>query len=421
MNYSCENNCLIDKPNNDTNKVLNNINDNKKLLYDNNYKDKIYKETLNNNLENNINNVNNIKNIKNNSLLNYNNINKNLSNKIKIKTYNKNDEYFTYNDYEKLRHKYNNESIYDTLHDKRNCSINTNFNMTGNLTNMLNKTNNINNINLFQTNNSMLKSVKKGDLIGEGAFGKVYQGFDEDTGIIIAIKEIDLKKIAVKGLDSKLSTFEQEILILSKLNHRNIVKYIGTIKTKDNCLQILLEYCIGGSIAKLLEVYKNFPEPVIKKYTKQILEGLEFLHFNNIIHRDIKGGNILVDRDGVCKLSDFGGSKIVVEELEFENQKSFKGTPNWMAPEVIKRYEHSRFSDIWSLGCTIIEMLTGEPPWSQYKNHMAALFHILKTENPPEIPSIASPKLKDFLEKCLNMDPFKRPNVSQLLNHEFLY
>lgn len=263
-------------------------------------------------------------------------------------------------------------------------------------------------------------NIKKGDIIGEGAFGKVYQGFDEETGQIVALKEIDLKKLSIKGLESKLSIFDQEIKILSKLNHRNIVKYIRTIKSKENTLQIILEYCIGGSIAKLLEVYKTFSEPVIKKYTKQILEGLEFLHYNNIIHRDIKGANILVDRDGICKLSDFGGSKIIVEELEFQLQNSFKGTPNWMAPEIIKNQQHTRYSDIWSLGCTIIEMFTGEPPWSEFNNHMAALYHILNTNTPPKIPENASEELKDFLLKCLKMNPKERPNVTSLLKHPFI-
>jgi len=142
------------------------------------------------------------------------------------------------------------------------------------------------------------------------------------------------------------------------LNHKNIVKYYGTNKNKDY-LHILLEYCVSGSICKLLEQYKTFPENTIRKYTTEILQGLEYLHFNNIIHRDIKGANILVDRDGVCKLSDFGGSKIIATELEFNRNNSFNGTPNWMAPEIVKNQEHSRFSDIWSIGCTIIEMVTG--------------------------------------------------------------
>lgn len=118
----------------------------------------------------------------------------------------------------------------------------------------------------------------------------------------------------------------------------------------------------------MLEIYKSFHENVIKKYTKQILEGLEYLHAHNVIHRgnnkvviclDIKGANILVDRDGLCKLSDFGGAKVIVDEIEFKQQNSFKGTPNWMAPETVKSMEYTRFSDIWSLGCTVIEMSTG--------------------------------------------------------------
>jgi hypothetical protein len=120
-----------------------------------------------------------------------------------------------------------------------------------------------------------------------------------------------------------------------------------------------LEYCIGGSVSKLLETYKSLSESIIRKYTQQILEGLEYLHCHNIIHRDIKGANILVDRDGICKLSDFGGAKIIEEEIDIRKQ-SFKGTPNWMAPETVKKLEYSRFSDIWSLGCTVIEMSTGK-------------------------------------------------------------
>lgn len=144
---------------------------------------------------------------------------------------------------------------------------------------------------------------------------------------------------------------------MSKLNHKNIVKYYSTNRTKDK-FHIFLEFCIGGSIAKMLETYKFFSERIIRNYTKQILEGLQYLHANNVIHRDIKGANILVDRDGVCKLSDFGGAKVVCDQMEFQKHSSFKGTPNWMAPESV-RLEYTRFSDIWSLGCTIIEMATG--------------------------------------------------------------
>ncbi len=194
-------------------------------------------------------------------------------------------------------------------------------------------------------------------MIGEGSFGKVYQGFDEDLGRLIAIKELDFKKLCSKNL-LEINSVEMEIDILSKLNHKNIVKYYGAIRLEES-LNIILEFCIGGSVAKLLETYKFLSESIIRKYTLQILEGLEYLHSHNIIHRDIKGANILVDRDGVCKLSDFGGAKFMEEEIDLR-KNSFKGTPNWMAPETVRRLEYTRFSDIWSVGCTIIEMASGK-------------------------------------------------------------
>ncbi len=246
-----------------------------------------------------------------------------------------------------------------------------------------------------------IKNYKKGALIGEGSYGKVYQGFDEDLGQIIAIKEIDLRRINhSKNIDSKISSFQSEIDILSKLNHKNIVKYYGTKRTAVS-FQIFLEFCIGGSIAKMLEVYKFFSENIIRKYTRQILEGLQYLHAHNVIHRDIKGANILVEREGLCKLSDFGGAKVIKDEIEFKERNSFKGTPNWMAPETIKNMEYTRFSDIWSLGCLVIEMSTGEPPWAEYKNPMAALYNLMHTNSPPEFPSHLSDSCKHFLSCCL--------------------
>jgi serine/threonine protein kinase len=177
------------------------------------------------------------------------------------------------------------------------------------------------------------------------------------------------------------------------------VRYHGTNLT-DEVFHIFLEFCNAGSIAKMLEVYKYFTENVIKVYTKQILEGLEYLHAHNIIHRDLKGANILVD-NGVCKLSDFGGAKFIMSEFEFKQQMSIKGTPNWMAPECINKLEYTRFSDIWSIGCTVIEMATGLPPWAEYKNTFGLLYHISKTKDPPAFPSNLSDNCKHFLSCCL--------------------
>lgn len=266
-----------------------------------------------------------------------------------------------------------------------------------------------------------IKNFKKGKLLGEGSFGKVYEGFEESRGQVIAIKEFELSKIPSKLIEEKLESFNAESQILATLNHPNIVKFYGTQKTQST-FNIFLEFVIGGSIAKMLETYKVFPEQIIRKYTKQILLGLEYLHMNNVIHRDIKGANILVDRDGTCKLSDFGGAKVIVDELEFKIKNSLKGTPNWMAPETIKLMEYSRFSDIWAVGCTVIEMATGNPPFNQFKNPMAALYNIMNVKEPPELPEELniSKECREFIRHCMMIDPKHRWNVRKLLQHDFI-
>jgi serine/threonine protein kinase len=266
-----------------------------------------------------------------------------------------------------------------------------------------------------------IRHYKVGNLIGQGSYGKVYEALDEEKGQLIAVKVIDKKRLNSlnNNSQSSISQFESEIEILSKLNHKNIVKYYGSNQSKNH-LKIFFEYCEGGSIAKMLINYKSFPENIIRKYTKEMLEGLEYLHAHSIIHRDIKGANILVDRDGICKLSDFGGAKIIKEEMELSRNYSMKGTPNWMAPEIIKSGGATRFSDIWSIGCTIIEMFTGEPPYRDKSNPISILNCIAKNNEPPQIPEDMSDQLKDFVEKCLIIEPEKRYNVYQLKKHPFI-
>ena len=119
---------------------------------------------------------------------------------------------------------------------------------------------------------------------------------------------------------------------------------------------------------------------------------------NRIIHRDIKGANILVDADGIVKLADFGASKQLQNVMGASvQQQSLKGTPYWMAPEVIKQTGHGRQADIWSVGCTMIEMLTGKPPWSHCDTQVSALFHIASSKDPPKLPTDISSVLSSFL------------------------
>lgn len=259
--------------------------------------------------------------------------------------------------------------------------------------------------------------IRKGDLIGEGGFSKVYKAFDENLGKIVAVKELKIGSIDTSK--NRLVSVEKEIEILSKMNHLNIVKYYGTYYSEKG-MSIILEYCAGGSLSNLISQYKKLDERLIRRYLKQILLGLEYLHYHNIIHRDIKGANILVDKDGICKLSDFGGSKLVSNEQDSYKSNIFRGTPNWMAPESVKKLEYTRYSDIWGIGCLCIEMSSGEPPWNNYKNPMAVLFQLYNNPSPPPIPTSISILFKDFINCCLQLEPIKRLNVSSLLKHQFI-
>jgi serine/threonine protein kinase len=260
-----------------------------------------------------------------------------------------------------------------------------------------------------------------GKLIGAGSFGNVVFGLNKDTGEVMAVKQVPIVDLTEENILEKIKALEVEIELLSQLEHKNIVRYIGSSREQE-FLNIFLEYEGSGSIAKLISKYGKFQENLVRIYSKQILEGLEFLHAHNVVHRDIKGANVLVDSNGICKLADFGGAKRIYAGAsgEIALLTSLKGTPYWMAPEVIRQTGHGRKADIWSFGCTVIEMATGKPPWSNKKNQFAAMFHIGNTTQPPEFPEDFSEEGKDFLGKILKINPNERSNVRTLLNHPFI-
>ncbi|XP_022878807.1 mitogen-activated protein kinase kinase kinase NPK1-like isoform X2 [Olea europaea var. sylvestris] len=261
---------------------------------------------------------------------------------------------------------------------------------------------------------------RKGEMIGCGAFGRVYMGMNLDSGELLAVKEVAIgANSASKKAQDQLLELEKEVNLLKNLSHPNIVRYLGTAREEDS-LHILLEFVPGGSISSLLGKFGSFPESVIRMYTKQLLLGLEYLHKYKIMHRDIKGANILVDNKGCIKLADFGASKKVEALATVTGAKSMKGTPYWMAPEVIVQSGHSYSADIWSVGCTVIEMATGKAPWSQQYQEVAALFYIGTTKSHPPIPEHLSAEAQDFLLKCLQKEPDLRPTASDLLKHPFV-
>ncbi|KAI4356962.1 hypothetical protein L6164_000939 [Bauhinia variegata] len=252
-----------------------------------------------------------------------------------------------------------------------------------------------------------------GDEIGKGAYGRVYKGLDLENGDFVAIKQVSLENIAQEDLNIIM----QEIDLLKNLNHKNIVKYLGSLKTKTH-LHIILEYVENGSLANIIKPNKfgPFPESLVAVYIAQVLEGLVYLHEQGVIHRDIKGANILTTKEGLVKLADFGvATKLTEADV---NTHSVVGTPYWMAPEVIEMSGVCAASDIWSVGCTVIELLTCLPPYYDLQP-MPALFRIVQDEHPP-LPDSLSPDITDFLRQCFKKDARQRPDAKALLSHPWI-
>ncbi|XP_062188963.1 mitogen-activated protein kinase kinase kinase 5-like [Phragmites australis] len=259
---------------------------------------------------------------------------------------------------------------------------------------------------------------QKGKLLGSGTFGCVYEATNRHTGALCAMKEVNIIPDDAKSAES-LKQLEQEIKFLSQFKHKNIVQYYGSDIIEDR-FYIYLEYIHPGSINKYVKQhYGAMTESVVRNFTRHILRGLAFLHGQKIMHRDIKGANLLVDVHGVVKLADFGMAKHLGTAAP---NLSLKGTPYWMAPEMVqatlmKDVGYDLAVDIWSLGCTIIEMFDGKPPWSDLEGP-AAMFKVLHKD--PPIPENLSHEGKDFLRCCFKRNPGERPTANELLDHPFI-
>ncbi|GIL68690.1 hypothetical protein Vafri_21929 [Volvox africanus] len=263
----------------------------------------------------------------------------------------------------------------------------------------------------------------QGELIGEGAFGKVYVGLNQQTGELMAVKVQQLinHQMNKEAALQQLKDLEHEMSLYKKLRHKHVVGFIDARYDPETfAYYIFLEFVPGGSISSMLRRFKRFSEELVRNYTRQLLFGLEYLHSCKIVHRDLKGGNVLVSRDGVVKLTDFGASKAYRDQTIKECMKSVRGSLYWMAPEVIRCTGYDRRADIWSLGCTVIEMLSGTHPWPNLDNQCAAIYTIGKTEEGPPRPVNISPEAARFLDRCLQFDPAKRPTATELLQDPFV-
>ncbi|UJR26998.1 hypothetical protein I4U23_008305 [Adineta vaga] len=251
--------------------------------------------------------------------------------------------------------------------------------------------------------------------LGDGKYGKVYLAQDTYSGKKFAVKEIPMRN------PNYTEVLENEIKILSTLNHKNIVSYYGSAigSNKDGLVfQVIMEYVDGGSLSKHLKM-KPFSEESIQNYTRQLLEGVQYLHENRILHRDIKSANILLNFKGEIKIADFGTSKrlaglhLCTEDIV--------GTPPYMCPDVVvvPVMGYGPEVDIWSVGCTVIEMATGKSPFHNIANQFKLLQKLADERQPPDIPSELSDTAKEFLAKCFEPNN-TRPSAKDLLNHPFL-
>ncbi|KAJ6835344.1 serine/threonine-protein kinase PAK 3 [Iris pallida] len=249
--------------------------------------------------------------------------------------------------------------------------------------------------------------------LGKGSYGAVYKARDIKTSELVAIKVISLSE-GEEGYDE----IQGEIEMLQQCSHPNVVRYFGSYQGEEY-LWIIMEYCGGGSVADLMSVTDEaLGESQIAYICKEALKGLAYLHSIFKVHRDIKGGNILLTDQGEVKLGDFGVAAQLTRTMSKRN--TFIGTPHWMAPEVIQESRYDGKVDVWALGVSAIEMAEGLPPRSTV--HPMRVLFMISSEPAPMLEDKEKWSLlfHDFVAKCLTKDPRLRPSATEMLKHKFI-
>ncbi|POM77950.1 STE/STE11 protein Kinase [Phytophthora palmivora] len=294
---------------------------------------------------------------------------------------------------------------------------------------------------------------QKGPGVGSGRFGQVSAAIRVPSAELLAVKQIFIQEELELGNDvsslslQRVQSWEQierelEVLqLLQRHGHRNIVRFVGSERYGPT-VNMFMEYFPAGSLSKLLKEFGAFDEDMVRTYTRDVVQGVAHLHELGIAHRDLKCANLLLadDEQGGVKISDFGTAKrTVAEKLDgvileeerhqrpMETARSVReglGSPFWMAPELVRAEKGSdswRKADIWGIGCIVIEMATGRPPWANLSNPLTAMFHIASATTIPELPAHLSSTAHDFLSLCFDKIPDARASATELLHHPFLH
>lgn len=238
-----------------------------------------------------------------------------------------------------------------------------------------------------------------GDVLGRGAHGVVYRGIHATSGLTVAVKQF----VACS------SGVVDEVRLLKSLHDPHIVQYHGSHQVGRD-VYLVMEYCENGSLQSICKAVGTFPERLLSGFVGQVLSGLSYLHAQGVVHRDVKAANILTTKAGQVKLADFGVSGA-------SGPGDAAGSPYWMAPEVIDLQGATPASDIWSLGSTIYELLTGQPPLHDLDS-VAAMYRIANGDAMPT--PVASGACLDFLDRCWQRLPALRPSAETLSRHPWL-
>ncbi|KAL8178007.1 UNVERIFIED_CONTAM: hypothetical protein K2H54_025269 [Gekko kuhli] len=251
---------------------------------------------------------------------------------------------------------------------------------------------------------------KRGQLLGKGAFGRCYKFTDTSTNKIYAVKVVSQSRVS--RLDNR-GKVEREIELHSQLKHRNVVGFHRHFADQEN-IYMVLEYCSRKSLAHILKARKMLTEPEVRFYLKQIISGLQYIHQQGIIHRDLKLSNFFITKNMQVKIGDLG---LATREEQANRRRGVVcGTPNYLAPEVIAKKGHSFKSDIWALGCIMYTALTGCSPFEI--THKQEMYQCIREGRYP-MPSHLSPSARELIGKLLAPDPAARPSLEEALNHAF--